>query len=206
MIALSVNQLVSETRKAMLGKGNSFGVADDISRAIEWLASFEHVPSDELYRYLSNPQDNTPQRPHHEDGEISLAGDIGLLDVMAVLDFAGAYQAGTLTLSGLIYPMISLGLIALRAAPPTGSYHDNTGQALSALVRTINDKPAARLSDTISLHHRPYHKDVPAAWPGRVLIEARSYDLLKKMAYETYVPSSELSRAAGAGAGLNDND
>jgi hypothetical protein len=38
------------------------------------------------------------------------------------------------------------------------------------------------------------------------VIEDDAYAMLKRCAFETYVPSSDQSRAAGAGAGLNDND
>ena len=52
MPSLSVNQLVSETRKAMIGKGFSFGVADDIAFAVGHLARYDIAPSAEIIHLL----------------------------------------------------------------------------------------------------------------------------------------------------------
>ena len=198
MVSLSVNQLISETRKAALGKGYSFGQADDIARAMEWLAGFGHVPSDEIARLLDAPQEDTPQRPQMQEACLVQQGQIGLVDVMAALDFYDAYQAEALLLSQLIYPVISCGLIARRAALPVGQFVDEKGAMLSVICQ---DAPT-----NLTLYRTDFITDSPARWPARISIDADAYQMLKRCAYETYVPSSDQSRAAGAGAGLNDND
>ena len=198
MASLSVNQLISETRKAALGKGYSFGQADDIARALEWLAGFGHVPSDEISRLLDAPQEEAPLRPQIEGATLMQKGTLGLVDVMAALDFYEAYEAKALSLSQLCYPVISCGLIAKRAAPPLGQFVDAQGVMLSKIYSTT---PAS-----LDLHNAAFTPDSPRAWPARIVIEDDAYAMLKRYAFETYVPSSDQSRAAGAGAGLNDND
>lgn len=42
--------------------------------------------------------------------------------------------------------------------------------------------------------------------PGPVAVPARDWDIWLALAARTYVPESEISRRAGAGAGLTDND
>ena len=122
----------------------------------------------------------------------------GLYDTLSVLDFAEAGEAKSLQLSQPTYPLISLALIALRATPPVGQFLPEDGTPLSVLCQNLPDE--------IILVQHAYVCDRPAQWPARISIDERCYEMLKKMAFETYVPSSEQSRAAGAGAGLNDND
>ena len=200
---LSVNQLVSETRKAMVGKGYGFGVADDVARALEWLAGFHIVPSDELRALMQAPCEGPPVAPHIDVNRLIIA-QAGIHDMLAGLDFAEAHEVQFLQLLSPLYPLISLGLLALRASPPVGQFLPKDGASLSSLCTDISDH--GKSDDEIGLAYHSYHKDSPAHWPARISIDESCYEMLKQMAFETYVPSSEQSRAAGAGAGLNDND
>ena len=210
MAVLSVNQLTSETRKAALGKGASFGVADDIARAIQWLAHYNIVPSSELAAYLTAPLESAPHKPCFQDDIISQIGDnddgfLSLCDVMAALDFLEAYHPSHLVLSQMRYPQISLALTALRQTPHMGSLTSDTGQPLTG--QSLPD--LCRMSQpnlTLTLTLTPYQPEIAPDPPLRIEIDDAAYGLLKKAAFETYVPSSEKSREAGAGAGLHDND
>ena len=198
MAQLSVNQLVSETRKAALGKGYHFGVADDLARAVQWLAAFAHVPSAELLALMNAPSESQPQKPEMAQGDVVMPEQAGLLDVMAALDFSEAYEAKRLVIKAPFYPALTLALIALRASPAAGQFFATDGRHLSDAL--------AGLDGDMTLVKKAYQPDVPSQFPARISIADDTYEMLKKMAYETYVPSSEKSRAAGAGAGLNDND
>ena len=211
MAILSVNQLVSETRKAMIGKGYSFGVSDDIARAIEWLAGFGVVPSDELVRLVQAPVEERVQKPEIAGTTISQRGRaVGIYDVMAALDFCEAYEAAELAISGLIYPVISCGLIAKRATPPLGQFVDAAGQNLSQICQMPQMQEAQEAQEMgrpdLILQRVPFRPYALHRWPARITIDDAAYQMLKTIAFETYVPSSDQSRAAGAGAGLNDND
>lgn len=198
MAHLSVNQLVSETRKAMLGTGYHFGVADDIARAAQWLSAHGFVPSDELLALMNADSKPEPMRPVIDCRHVLLEGAVGLADVMAGLDFCEAFEAAGFSLKGLLYPNLSRALIALRASPPTGRFALDEGAMLSSLIGSAKAD--------IDLVRCAFAPDLPEAWPARITIDDDCYEMLKKRAFETYVPSSEKSRAAGAGAGLNDND
>ena len=182
----------------MLGKGVHFGVADDVARATQWLSAHGFVPSDELLALMNADDRAVPARPVIADGTITQEGALSLADVMAGLDFCEAFEAVHFSLKGLLYPHLSLALIALRATPPEGRFALDEGAMLSSLIGTA---PRA-----LDLMRTAYRDDVPKAWPARITIDDACYEMLKKRAFETYVPSSEKSRAAGAGAGLNDND
>ena len=197
-LSLSVNQLVAETRKACLGKGVSFGMADDIAKAVQILAQHHIVPEQELVSYLNAPLESAPQMPLYEGHALHLTGIVGLADIVAALDFVAAYQAKTLMISSMSYPRLSLGLLIVFQAPHIGSFQDQKGQLISSLFATS--------ADSLLLNVTDYRAMAPQNWPARITLSSAAYETLKTHAFETYVPSSDQSRSAGAGAGLNDND
>ena len=199
MISLSVNQLVSETRKAILGKGYSFGMAEDIAASVQWLAGFGIIPHDELSQLMVGKIMPQAVRPFIQEDTLHMSGEASLNDILAALDFCEAFNVHTLCCETLSYPYMSLALMALRASPPLGQFTSQDGTSLSALC-------ISGIGRDIVLTLSAYKPDIPASWPARIHIDEACYKQLKQMAYETYVPSSEQSRAAGAGAGLNDND
>ena len=198
MAVLSVNQLVSETRKAVLGKGYSFGIAEDIARAIQFLTRYDIVPDDDVMRFLSAPVEEGGQQPQHSGKIVRQTAPCTVTDVVAALDYYEALEADELQLSGLLYPRLSCGLIGKSATPLVGQFSDKTG----ALVSHI----AKQASESLILYRTPYTPFDVVQAPMRVAIAEPAYDMLKHYAFQTYVPSSAQSRAAGAGAGLHDND
>lgn len=182
----------------MLGKGASYGMADDIARAVEWLAQQGAVPCDELTRYLHAPREERPRQPHITDDAIRLSAELCLADVAAGLDYIEAFARPTLILNQMRYPHLSLALAYLRQSPIFGSFTDKEGRSL--------DDICMHAPSDITLILQPYNPPAPCPWPARVMIETDTYQHLKDLAFQTYVPSSESSRQAGAGAGLNDND
>lgn len=197
-LSLSVNQLTAETRKAALGKGASYGMADDIARAVEWLAHQGFVPCTELSSYLDAPLEDEPKQPKISDDAITVSGQLGLADVAAGLDYIEAFPRQALCLTDMRYPCLSLALAYLRQAPHFGSFTDDQGC-------TLQDICMHAPSD-ITLTLQPFHRPATPIWPARVMIDDITYQQLKNAAFQTYVPSSDSSREAGAGAGLNDND
>lgn len=203
MADLSINQLASETRKAVLGAGYSFGIADDVARAVQWLAGFTVVASEELAEFVTTPRKAQPETPVIKDAT-SLMADrqegqgLDLCDVMAAIDYCEGYDMRHIHLVGLRYPVLSCGLLAMRAAPPFGQFFDASGAMLSQICRSAPSELRLEVHDFVPNH--------PTSWPPRIVIDDGAYQVLKDFAWKTYVPSSEQSRAAGAGAGLNDND
>lgn len=200
-LSLSVNQLTAETRKAALGKGASYGMADDITRAVEWLAHHGHVPSGELSRYLCAPTEAQPKAPQIADNAINITGKIGLADVAVGLDYLEAFARPALSLTDMLYPCLSLALAHLRQSPMFGSFTDEAGQTLDVICTNQANMPT-----DITLQLQAFISQDALPYPARVMIDASAYQLLQQSAHHTYVPSSDSSRKAGAGAGLNDND
>jgi len=64
--------------------------------------------------------------------------------------------------------------------------------------------PSGALGETYALLRLP--PEERTALPERLEVPEALFSLMQRLAQETYVPSSEASRVAGAGAGLSDND
>ena len=198
---LSVNQLVSETKKAACGKGYDFGIALDIAKAVEMLALFQFDISPAVTDLLAN-EDKAADAIAIDDKHIIVSGSAGLISVIGAIDLFLSKDYQSLSFEALQNPCLSLGLIAMRQSSYFGGFGLSTGMAISEMLlqRISLDAQSVRIvkTDFMALS--------PAQWPARISIDDEAYALLKTFAYKTYVPSSEASRAAGAGAGLTDND
>lgn len=203
----SVNQLLSEVRKALLGKGFAYGFADDVARAIEWLASHNIIPEDEMIKLLNAPEEGMPNKPVLHDNRMTQDQPAGIKDVIACFDLADAFGCDEVHFAALIYPRLSAALAYLRGAPHCGRFASLDGQSLSDFITGHRLSQASKTDQvTLAFGRRAFSQDPAPHWPARLQISSGLCDLLSHYAYRTYVPSSDQSRTAGAGAGLNDND
>ena len=204
MIALSVNQIVSEVRKAIHSKGQNYAIADDVARATGWLCGYGIVPSQEVTAYLSAPREEAASPPNMTAQHIQLTKTDGLCDIVAALDYCEAFDIKSLSITKGRYPVITIGLMALRQSPPFGLFTSADKKSLPeiAAYATPEDSMSWQITDFASAPAT----DKNPLLPARITIDEQDYHHLKQWAHESYVPSSEASRKSGAGAGLNDND
>ena len=203
----SVNQLLSEVRKALLGKGFAYGLADDVARAVEWLASHNIIPEDEITKLLNAPQEGMPNKPVLHDNKMTQDQPAGIKDVVACFDLADAFGCDEVHFTAICYPRLSAALAYLRGAPHCGRFASLDGKSLSDFI-TSHSLPQADKADQVKLAfcRLSFSQDPAPHWPARLQISSNFCHLLSHYAHHTYVASSDQSRAAGAGAGLNDND
>lgn len=116
------------------------------------------------------------------------------------------------------------GLVGVLDEPLETSAVMTMPLALDALIAGA-DEIAANIQDTalvegyIGLAKRDYRLDLsfdgavlrkggtaPSLAKGPVAVPQATFDYLNRFAAKTYVPATEASRLAGAGAGLTDND
>ena len=199
---LSINQLVSETKKALCGKGYDFGTALDIAKAVELLALYQFDISPSVTDMLTQDESRHDRLSETDNNELAFSGCSGLLSVIGAMDIFLSKDCNHLSFTHLQHPCLSLGLIAIRQSPYFGSFALSSGEALSDALKSKTPLPRHDLT----LVKNSYQHAEPVSWPARVGIDDTAYELLKTFAYKTYVPSSETSRVAGAGAGLTDND
>ena len=199
---LSVNQLVSETKKAVCGKGYDFGIALDIAKAVETLAPYPFDISSALSDFLQN-EDNKPCHFSIKDeNTITVSGCAGLISVIGAMDLFLSKGYQSLSFEELQNPCLSLGLIAMRQSPYFGDFALASGMSVSMMLQ----QGQLLASHSVMIQKNAFAPMIITDWPARIWIDDDTYELLKSFAHKTYVPSSEASRAAGAGAGLTDND
>ena len=198
---ISVNQLVSESKKAICGKGYDFGLALDISKAFEMLAIHDFDITSPVIDFLRQDE-MTHDRILTSADEVHVKGVSGALSVIGAMDIFLSRDFKKLTFDRLQHAHISLGLIAMRQSSYFGSFALSSGEMLSDLLMAKTALPSAAL-EVVKISHRTAKQ---ISWPARIYIGDEGYELLKAFAHKTYVPSSQASRASGAGAGLTDND
>ena len=198
---LSANQLYAELKKAFCGAGYDFASADDIAQAGQYMAQRGHDISHEVSAALDEGY-LTAKPPSKEGDSWQLSSPATLPDMLAGRDFYLSDDSLSLHCEALCYPLLSHGLMALVQSPYFGSFTTTDGHRLTALCEG-QDKI---IPQALMLRKTAFQASTTLSVPVRVAVSDSCYELISHYAYKTYVPSSEASRAAGAGAGLTDND
>jgi hypothetical protein len=210
----SLNEVEAEARKAARGTGLSWGLAEDVGRIARLLAHTRHlaVLADALDALKSGC---------HTTGLVSDRSGIRatedrplspLVLASAIADRSAEIAEGTLTITAkvaeprLLVPMLTS--VAERLQRPLRLQLDGHEVAVS---RDITPAFAAlaelRTAHTILISS--LRLDLGQASLTKAVGIAIPDDLWRRftaLAALTYVPASEHSRRAGAGAGLSDND
>lgn len=199
---LSVNQLVSEMKKAVCGKGYDFGIALDIAKAVELLAPYPFDLSSALTDFLQNEDSKAGRVSIKDEQAITVSGCAGLLSVIGAMDLFLSKDYQSLSFEEVQNPCLSLGLITMRQSPYFGGFGLSSGVSVSMMLQ----QGQLLASHSVMIEKTAFAPLPITDWPARISIDDDAYGMLKTFAHKTYVPSSEASRAAGAGAGLTDND
>ena len=176
----SYNEIVGMALKAARGAGVPLGHAEEFSRAVGALA-------------LSNPMELhcviVALRTTLDDMTITNAGTLSIAPAPVIL-------AAPMALDALRSGDQSVTLENIDAVPLLNAYLIAAHADLGLTVRLSGD------GTTIAASQEPW----PDYQPGPVDVADAVWDDLMALAALTYVPASEASRIAGAGAGLSDND
>ena len=175
----ALNEIGGMVLKAGRGAGVPLGHCEDLSRAAIYLAATDAAAFDCVPRSLVGP---------FPAADVLITGDTAVVQnaraVMAGPVAVDCLRAGlaTVRLEQIDEPMV---IFALCAAMGVGVTHRfDAGDLILAPDATT-----------------------PAPAPvGPVTIAQAAWDVLNDLAARTYVPATEASRLAGAGAGLTDND
>lgn len=212
---VSLNELEFTVRKAVRGAGYHWGEAEEAGKAAVWLARRGLPVAEPLLAVLrAAGRDPAALRPVPGGHRASAAGPLcPLLAGIMIADGVVALEAGTrLTLERLLSPLLLLPFMALAAG--------TTGQALvldwpegsatvtaSAAWADWTSVPSEGSAATLGVAPAPAQNGTPRPESHRVLdVDSAAWDALNAFAAETYVPATDRSRLAGAGAGLADND
>jgi len=218
----SLNETASRAKLAAKGVGYSWGMSEEVARAVFWLVSRSLPGPAMLLELLSSyaKADSvslaTPTIEHNQfkatDGWLCpVASGCALSDTCGSVD-----DAMRITMLNVKCPILLLPFIA-DIAQRTGSVlvleFESSRIFTDGTHVRFPDSDVVSIDQTTSIVCRPADKteivfntaDVLDAG-GRVTVDERVWEALGAFAHQTYAPSTEQSRALGAGAGLNDND
>lgn len=213
----SFNELDALVRKAARGSGLSWGLAEEAGKAARALGATEPVLLDALAEVLEAQHEGKLSTKIDADGsDWSVGADRPVNPLVlgaAIADHAFVLSNGALHVTGaVVQPSLLLPFLAAvsrQVRHPLLARTDHGAISCSADGWTVD---AARLlGDSIRLLAIEAAESTDEAWCAVASVGAASLpealrQRFDRLAHLTYVPSSERSRATGAGAGLNDND
>lgn len=210
----SLNELHSLIHKAAIGSGLPTGHAAAIAKAGIWLAQRQFPVCEIIARSLGHRHSNTdaarsPGRFDFQDARSAIDGiaAIDLLlaaprDTKTVLHFLdepalllGLVGVATEHNANCITLLMEQGSIAVHGSYALSRTNTNTlatGNTISLTLSSV--EPERQQSQRLSTRYDPSDNN-DTGW-----------NQLNALANKTYVPASDHSRIAGAGAGLTDND
>jgi Protein of unknown function (DUF3726) len=214
-IVVSLNEVESTVRKAFRGAGYHWGEAEEAGKAAVWLVRRKlpvMQPLLRLLRSLDGPI--ASRRPVVGDTIWRAAGGrlCPVLTGIVLADSATDLRNGSeIRFENLLLPQLLTPFAALAAKQSqlniSVHWHGNRivvqGGGYRGDLANAEDQATALL--TAQSPSSTF--ETMATGEGKTLnIESEHWGELNRFAGETYVPASERSRTAGAGAGLTDND
>ena len=214
---VSNNELDALVRKAFRGAGYHWGEAEEAGKAAIWLARNRLAPATLTLYLLGGAAHNVarlrPAPDRHRWAETGretcpLLAGIALADEATSVFEGSVVRFARLHTPGFLLPF--LGQLALSrnkgirlALPqievtvtPDRVVFDGSAEALTT--------PSPATLGKVELV--PENKEIHASPTFSTEISSDEWDSLNDFAAKTYVPASEHSRLAGAGAGVADND
>ncbi len=208
MIDLSLGEFRALAAKALRGAGYSWGLADDGAFAAKRLAEYG-LPSGAMLARLLHLADRHEASELTPDASWRASGTAVLCPVRLGCALADAGGWDHLDLGATMEPYF-LGplLIASLGGDEAKAYRvewDGGGYAIGAVgLASSGSLPMSAVPITIERCEMP--TSTPAIAASRVVLAPSVLNELERFAHRTYAPSTEASRATGAGAGLVDSD
>lgn len=214
--AVSLAEIDAMGLKAARGAGYSWGLAEEAGRAARWLAAYRLCGPEALSALLAAVHgDPTAHAPKREAGRwFATGGRLCPIALGASLsDRAEAIAAGeAVQAEAVLYPLLLLPFLSRAARDLHCCFQlQGDGFRLLAIAEGPSCSDWQRLgdchqSDLTLTRASARAEDVRQhGWRGYPIAAAVWQDL-GQWAHRTYVPASEASRLAGAGAGRSDND
>lgn len=202
-VICSRNELVAALHKVLSAVGAPTAVGEEVAVAGGWLGARQYDAIGSVLAAIESPwpsEINSVSENHETvfpTARIALAGPVALDMLEAGLCRQASLLAGD-------SPRLLAGLAATRLEPDSAQYF--TASVAGGDWRPLHDQAGSlAVSDDVSI--RLVKGAVAIADEAAPIeVNARDWAHLMRMAAAMYVPSSEQSRAAGAGAGLLDND
>ncbi|UCH39303.1 MAG: DUF3726 domain-containing protein [Gammaproteobacteria bacterium] len=213
---ITLAEIESSLRKAARACGLDWGVAEEAGKAARWLAAFNLPGPETTLRHLQNlcGQDYRNFIPDCDLVPWQASGGIlcPIITGAALADRSAIMLEGSaIKLGPTAYPLLLAATLGQAAR-----YHRTVFTTCWAGVRVncfANGLTIAGNNDSLLLPEAPNvcccreELSEPEQLPATLAyeIDREIYDEIDRLAFQTYAPATEHSRA-GAGAGLTDND
>jgi uncharacterized protein DUF3726 len=213
---VSCNEIESLALKAARGAGMSWGLAEEASSAVGWLAEHALPWADTLIGVLRDAHKTSPpQIVEHVVAPSRLGKRLCPIMTGALLSDLGP-PACAMEVRDLLAPLWLAPFLASWAGPARGVRlgwpeacllvaQGNVAGAdaapAGALATTFAERVAIALEPIDRLGQLPRRRE-----RSGYVAPDDAWRTLREFEHRSYVPASEQSRLAGAGAGLLDND
>jgi len=222
MIDYSLNETASRAKLAAKGAGYSWGMAEEVARAVFWLAD-RNLPGPamllELLSCYSSTESVALGVPSIDEGQFSakekwlcpVASGCALSDSCKKFDDTTRIILSDVKCPLLLLPFIadiakrSDSVIVLELDEHTVSTDGNLVWLSVSNLASLK-QAAAIVCRSASSAERTLTSTGFGSSHNRAVIEDYVWEALGRYAHHTYAPATQSSRALGAGAGLNDND
>ncbi len=213
----SLNEIEALSKRAARGSGLSWGLAEEASRGVRWLASFG-LPSLDMLADLLELNDRRAEidvAPMALDGLWKApAGRMSPIIAGASLsDCAGRLLAlGQIQMQDLSYPLLAMPFlagIALRLQEPVAAAWGDVELVTDGRQLCLGAGDSEALLTPLTpliTFSAPAKMTGPKEPMMRAAVSPQTWARLNRFAHRTFAPATEESRLRGAGAGTSDND
>ena len=210
-MTLSFGEIESLAFKASRGAGLTWGLAAEAGKAVRWLAERGLAGPEVLAAHLPRVagKDYAMLKPHLDSMHWRPAGEAlcPLIAGVTLSDHAGILP-NMLTLGPVRNPLLLVPFVdraANRLGHPLTVDWPDTQFVCATTGLEVHGDPTAETAMAVTIS-RAGHWPSARRLEGRRAIDPAVTDSLNRFAQRTYVPATEASRLAGAGAGIRDND
>lgn len=210
---VSIGEVQSTVMKATRGAYMSWGMAEEAGRAAAWLET-RRLPGATAAASLVDENDAIPMaRLSPSDPFASVVkGEGRLCPLLAGAAISDANRDDAFEVVSVAHPLLLVSFVA-QLGEGHGTDFSVTWQGVEILCGynglTVKGERESLLKNYVSsvkIEPTIQAADAVSERELRADVEDKVWDLLEHYAHRTYVPASEASRIAGAGAGLTDND
>jgi len=210
-LIFSLNEITDVLKKAAVGRGLPFGLAEDTAQAGAWLIGQGH---DGVSAVLMAIEDGfygpaTKIEAHHT--QYLLEGRVAVCGPSCVELLAGVALVKEVRLFNLDSPFLLIGQAGIGYQnfdiELTLRFSDGAMASISERGLTLCGSFPQRGTDVlVTCDHSNPTTDIANTRTNGIEIEPETWRAITALAAKTHVPSSEISRTKGAGAGQIDNN
>ena len=207
----SLNEIIDGLKKAAVGTGLPVGLAEDAAQAGAWLIGQGHDGVSAVLMAIEEGFNGPATRIEAGHTQIILEGRVALCGPSCVELIAGVASVNEVCLFNVDSPFLLIGQAGIGFQnfdiELTLRFSDGAMASISKRGLTLCGSLPQRGTDVLVTRYQSNQTTGTAnIRTNDIEIEPETWHAIAALAAKTYVPSSEISRAKGAGAGQIDNN